>query len=553
VNDRKILVNAVQDPAVDTVNDLPADAHAVLIKLESRVAPNLTAAADVHTGAMIAFLPSEDDAHRIAIEGGEPIDQLHLTIKYLGEAADIPEEIQQQIIDRVSQACGALDVIDAEAFGIALFNPGDAEPDRESCTVLLVQGDELSEAYEFICEQVHDLIDQSAHSFKTWIPHVTLTYDENVDLESLVDQVGPITFDRVRVAFGGENYDIPLESEQTGTDQLELETSEPPQTPEQTGIYTEPTAASGAFDFDPNEPRDPHSGKWIDTTPGGIGGVKEVGDLLRGDSALSGVTDDANLSLPERKAANNYAVSSRSFNDTLRKSGGKQADYSRVIDVDALDEAMDDHRSTHDIQTWRGFTDPAHVFGSAWKEDGDNTGLSWVDHGYTSTTTDDKPNWGDGAGGGAKSWGDGLVMQMTVPKGSRALRLSPGHSDWSDQHEVLLGRGSRFAITKDHGVVDRPDGSRGRMIDVSVIPNDTPPPPEATVTQPYTYKDLLKRRYGDNPTDRERAIVRDMYDNDPSYLRDLERAREISGKRDAERATRQKDRPKKKRKLFGRG
>jgi hypothetical protein len=199
-----------------------------------------TADTKVHTGAMIALVPSEEDAGRLAIDGGIPADELHCTIKYLGEAADITEDNEEQILKRIEAAATALDVIDAEGFGLALFNPGDAQPDREECTVLLVQGDELTESYEFICEQVHDVIDQSAHSFKTWIPHITLT-ETATDLTPLVDQVGPITFDRIRVAFAGENYDFPLGAGQTGTDRSELETSEPPQAPELTpavGSYT---------------------------------------------------------------------------------------------------------------------------------------------------------------------------------------------------------------------------------------------------------------------------------------------------------------------------
>jgi hypothetical protein len=313
------------------------------------------------------------------------------------------------------------------------------------------------------------------------------------------------------------------------------------------------TAAS--FDFDPDQPRDPHSGEWIDVTPGGMGGVKAVGDLLRGDAALNAVTHDGDLNSAGQRAANHYATSSGIFNRTLRSSRGTEVLGSRGIDVDALDEAMDDHRVEHDIQTYRGFTVPEHVFGSAWKEDGDNTGLSWIDHGYTSTTTDEHPNWSNGVGSGVKSWGDGLVMRITVPKGSRGLRLSPGNAEWSDQHEVLLGRGSKFAITKDHGVVERPDGFRGRLVDVTVIPTETPPPPKlvAKRSSPETFEQFLKREYGDNPTDRQIYYARNRYNDDPLYERDLAALPQQEAARTAARVERAKDRPKKKRKLFGRG
>ena len=48
---------------------------------------SLVAAADGShlSGAMIALMPTVADAERLAIEGGEAADQLHLTLYYLGD------------------------------------------------------------------------------------------------------------------------------------------------------------------------------------------------------------------------------------------------------------------------------------------------------------------------------------------------------------------------------------------------------------------------------------------------------------------------------------
>lgn len=211
---------------------------------ERAITAAITAAASPHTGAMIALVPTEDDAGRLAVSGGLPAGELHCTIKYLGEAADISDETQDQILRRIEAAATALDVIDAEGFALAIFNPPgyvqDDGKDRDPCVVLMLSGEELSESYEFICSMVHGVIDDS-YSHMPWIPHITLIETGDADLTPLVDQVGPITFDHIRVAFAGENYDFPLGSGQSGTDQSELETSEPPQMPEQdesVGSYT---------------------------------------------------------------------------------------------------------------------------------------------------------------------------------------------------------------------------------------------------------------------------------------------------------------------------
>ncbi len=64
---------------------------------------SLTAAADgSHTqGAMIALMPTVENAARLAIEGGEDAEQLHLTLRYLGKGADFDEAARAAIVDSV--------------------------------------------------------------------------------------------------------------------------------------------------------------------------------------------------------------------------------------------------------------------------------------------------------------------------------------------------------------------------------------------------------------------------------------------------------------------
>ena len=47
----------------------------------------LIAAADGShlSGAMIALMPTPEDAERLAIEGGEDAEQLHVTLYFLGD------------------------------------------------------------------------------------------------------------------------------------------------------------------------------------------------------------------------------------------------------------------------------------------------------------------------------------------------------------------------------------------------------------------------------------------------------------------------------------
>ncbi len=172
-------------------------------------------AAPEQTGAMIALVPSDADAQRLAVDGGETADQLHCTLLYLGEGAAFSDAQRQAVIDAVHSVMDDWPVVEADGFAVSLFNPGDAT-DREPCIVLGLSGDDI--------EIVHSMVDdavvaaqQDPGGFEIpaqhspYIPHITLAYTGDAgQVAALTDRVGPVTFDRVRVAFAGQVTDIPL-------------------------------------------------------------------------------------------------------------------------------------------------------------------------------------------------------------------------------------------------------------------------------------------------------------------------------------------------------
>lgn len=173
-------------------------------------APALTAAAleedddaQEHTGAMIALVPADPGA--LALDGGDPPDQLHLTLAYLGEASAWTPDAQKALTDAVGTVLGS--GIDASVFGHASFNPDGPEP----CAVYLVDS---PGAYEFR-DAVWDVLSATAgipalpeqHEF---IPHITAGYGLDV---SALTFTGPVHFGAVRIAFAGVNTDLPLDTE----------------------------------------------------------------------------------------------------------------------------------------------------------------------------------------------------------------------------------------------------------------------------------------------------------------------------------------------------
>lgn len=197
----------------------------------------LTAAAEVHTGAMVALRPSTEDAKRLAVDGGEPAEQLHVTLAYLGTAADVPADAQHAIIDAVTQMADDMPALTVEGFAVSAFNPGDSN-DRDPCIVLGLSGEGLDDIHGHVMELLLNLQSEPSgftvpEQHSPWQPHVTLVYTDDVSMvEQLADRVGPVTFDAIRVAFGGEITDIPLGSSAEDAQDVDVNTDldvEPPE------------------------------------------------------------------------------------------------------------------------------------------------------------------------------------------------------------------------------------------------------------------------------------------------------------------------------------
>lgn len=231
----------LQDFSVDELGlllGLPEARRVLVSKLLGQSAP--------HTGAMIALVPSEVDAARLVVEGGEPLGELHLTLRFLGTAADI-EPARQAVLTRlVRDIARTLGPVTGELFSMAMFNPDGEAP----CVVGIVGGDDVAQA--------HDLIDRAARLLggnlppphEPFVAHVTLEYTGDPHrVAELVDRTGPITFDRMRVAFGVVATDFPL-----------------------TGMGVPARAAVGQFRrddaFEHLHPRDPHGGRFVATMLG---------------------------------------------------------------------------------------------------------------------------------------------------------------------------------------------------------------------------------------------------------------------------------------------
>lgn len=163
------------------------------------------------TGGMIALYPRQDDAMKLAVPGGEPPDELHVTLAYLGE--DVSGLDPAPLINGLHSILEPVTVITARVMGHAMFNPDggdDPEEPKEPCAVYLV-GD--SEQIPDLHDSVMDLIEQYGIDYpmpaqhKPYIPHITAGYSLPI---AELSYTGPVLFDRVGLAFGGNTQFFPL-------------------------------------------------------------------------------------------------------------------------------------------------------------------------------------------------------------------------------------------------------------------------------------------------------------------------------------------------------
>lgn len=176
----------------------------------------VTASAE-HKGAMIALVPSEEDIARLALDGGEDPEELHCTGFYLtGDATTWTDDQRTELINGIRSRAAALGgPVRGRLFGVNHWNPGGEDPvwvwavsdDADS------DGPTLHEArlnVQYALEDTHGHPDLP-YQHSPWVAHITGVYTkERWPLDAMAERLGNVTFDRIRVAFGGEVTDIPL-------------------------------------------------------------------------------------------------------------------------------------------------------------------------------------------------------------------------------------------------------------------------------------------------------------------------------------------------------
>lgn len=198
-------------------------------------------ALDIRTSGMVALIPSAPEL--LTVQGGDPADQLHLTLAYLGDDVTSwsPEEIaavhkiarqatdpeywcqtQNELATEHGEGpvnCDQLYTppwhegpLRGNVFAHAVFNPN-GDHGFDPATVYLFDGTNDALNFSNLAGDICRALEQQLGDIKfpeqhhPFVPHVTAGY--NLD-PNLLTYTGLVTFPRLRVAIGNQRTDYPL-------------------------------------------------------------------------------------------------------------------------------------------------------------------------------------------------------------------------------------------------------------------------------------------------------------------------------------------------------
>lgn len=159
-------------------------------------------------GVMVAFYPTPEQAQALAMDGGEPVNDLHCTLAYLGHAEDLTDEQVTAIHDICGQAAAGCAPLDGEFGGIGRFT-AEGSPDGDPVYASVdVPG--LAALRTQICEALTDAGVPVAgeHGFT---PHTTLAYiDPTAPMPAHRLEPVPATFSALSVVVGPDRADYEM-------------------------------------------------------------------------------------------------------------------------------------------------------------------------------------------------------------------------------------------------------------------------------------------------------------------------------------------------------
>lgn len=148
------------------------------------------------TWGMVALAPA--DPETVAVENGDPPEELHVTLFYLGDDVTAMREPAVEAVQLGAARAARIGPAKATVAGVGTL--GDHDP---RATVLFLNGAGISDARQALTAEMWDYgSEEFPEQFEPFIPHMTLGY--GLDPNDYQDMIGrEILLDRVDVHLGG--------------------------------------------------------------------------------------------------------------------------------------------------------------------------------------------------------------------------------------------------------------------------------------------------------------------------------------------------------------
>lgn len=157
-----------------------------------------------HSGMMLAFMLDPATASQLTLPGGEPVDNLHVTLAFLGDKNEVMldlERLKQEIADFATEAAP----LKGTTGGLGRFTPSESS-DNASPVIALVNVPGLQAWRAALVERLERIGVAVANDFD-YTPHITLAYidaDAPLPVESV--PIVPLAFDAICLAIGDDHY-----------------------------------------------------------------------------------------------------------------------------------------------------------------------------------------------------------------------------------------------------------------------------------------------------------------------------------------------------------
>lgn len=161
----------------------------------------VTVVAEAHKGIMVCLYPPKDVAKKFAVEGGEPVENMHVTLGYLGKIADLPEDAFDLAIKACESVAKNQVKLEGSVGGVGRWAAGD----DGDCIYASVDVPGSNDLQAKLCEAL-EAAGIPARSNHGWSAHMTIQYLEP-DLDVKIHHVEPVdvSFDSVWVVSGDED------------------------------------------------------------------------------------------------------------------------------------------------------------------------------------------------------------------------------------------------------------------------------------------------------------------------------------------------------------